>query len=296
MDKNKVGLILTALFLLALAAIASQVVDLGQTLQVLSKANIYLILLALVFETISLLLKTFKWQVLLREIDGKLNFRELFRIQLAGTAISNLTPARIGETTKALYLEKKGLKKRFTLLTILWERLFDLIAIVAFSALIVSSYGSLAGLLLFIAASLVILTHNVNKIIAGLSKFKPFAFLSTITLHKFPKRVLLKSLVIALFAWLFDFLAAATAFYSVGVNLPLSQIIGALSISTVVGILSTIPGGLGSGEAALYLLLKGTYPIATLAAAFIAARIVTIGWIFALGAISLMSLHGKIKT
>ncbi len=267
----------------------AQYVNFNQLIEILSKADLTLIAVALVLETVSLAVRTLKWKVLVDEVK-KVDFVELFKIQLAVTAISNLTPARIGETTKAVYMEKTGLKKRFTLLTILWERLFDLIAIVAFSLLIVSSYGSLIALFLLLLAVIVILTHNLQRIAKFVSKISQLAFLSDFGLHKFKKRILLKSLALSIVGWFFSLLAIAIAFQATGVVLPFEQVMGAFAISLIIGTISTIPGGFGSLEATLYLLLRGTYPLPMLVAAFIVARIVSIGLAFALGGIAAFSL------
>ncbi len=283
------SLIVVAVLLFA----ASRVVDLNETWNVLIKADLGLLLLAVLFEVISLGLKTLRWDILLKEVNSKVNFFELFKIQVAGTAISNLTPARIGETSKSLYLEKHGLKKRFTLLTILWERLLDFFAIIIFSTLIVSSYGGLMLLALAFVAVLALITYHIDKLVKLVSRIKRLSFLGEFAMHKFSKSTLSKSFFVTLFAWFFDFLAIAIAFHAAGVKLNIIQIIGASAISLVVGILSTIPGGLGSMEATLYLLLNGTstpYPIAVFAAAFLAARIVTIGVIFIIGAVAAMTL------
>ncbi|MBI4406450.1 flippase-like domain-containing protein [Candidatus Micrarchaeota archaeon] len=279
---------IAVIFLLLVFALSY--LDVGQVVQVLFKADLLLVLVAIVLEIFSLILKTFKWQVLLNEVK-KVKFLDVFKVQLAGIAISNLTPARIGETTKAFYMEKHGFKKRFTLLTILWERLFDLIALIAFSALIVSGYGSVITALLLLSVALILLTHKVNVVIKFVSRFSKFSFLSEFNLHKFRKRVLLQSLLLSLGSWFFSLLAVATAFRATGIVLPFETVMGAFAISLIVGTISTLPGGFGSLEATLYLLLHGTYALPMLVAAFITARIVTIGLAFALGGLSLLFLH-----
>ncbi|MFH1247045.1 MAG: lysylphosphatidylglycerol synthase transmembrane domain-containing protein [Candidatus Micrarchaeota archaeon] len=294
MKKNQIGIILTLIALVAIVYFAVNYVDIPKTAEILSRADISLLVLALGLETIALVLKTLKWKILIApKLSNNINFSELFKIQVAGIAISNITPARIGETTKCLYMEKYGLKKRFTLLTILWERLFDVIAILLFSAFIVSSYGSIVTVVLVLTILAAFVAYNLDKLAVFFSKLPRLGFLSELTFHKFSKTTLLKSFVVGLIAWTFDLLAVAVAFQATGVNLAYVQIMGAYAVSLIVGLISTIPGGFGSLEGSLYILLKGTYPVATLVAAFITARLVTIGWVFVLGALAMMTMKKK---
>ena len=292
MNKN-LGFLATIIIVAIVLFFASQYVDLNQALQVLAKANIALIVAALVLETVSMALKTLKWKTLLSEINPDIKFAELFKIQLLGIAASNITPARVGEATKVFYLEKHGVKKRLTLLTIVWEHLFDIIAIVLFSTLAATIYGSIAAIFLLATLALAVIAYNIDFVVKKLSGFKQLAFLSEFTLHKFRKSTLAKCTLIALLAWGTELLAIVLAFHAVGATLPPLQIIGTYAISIIIGLISTIPGGLGSLDATLFLLLKNSAPAATLTAAIIAARLVTIGWIYLLGALSALTMHKK---
>ncbi len=290
MNKN-LGFVATIIVIAIVLFFASQYIDLNQAMQVLTKANVALLAVALALETISIGLKTLKWKTLLSEINNSVSFTELFKIQSLGLAISNITPARVGEATKAFYLEKHGVKKRITLLTILWEHLFDVIAILAFTTFVASGYGTILFVFLVLAIFLVILAYNIDLVVKKLSRFKQLTFLSEFTLHKFKKKTLFKALAIALAAWLVELTAVSFAFNAVGINLAYTQVIGSYAVAIIIGLVSTVPGGLGSLDATLFLLLKESSPAATLAAAIIAARIVTIGWIYLLGSISALLLH-----
>lgn len=291
MEKKTFGLIATLLVIAAVLYFAAQYVDLSQALQIILQANPLFLIAALVLETVSMALKTLKWKTLLSELNPNIPFAELFKIQALGIAVSNITPARVGEATKVLYMEKHGVKKRLTLLTIVWEHLLDIIAIVLFSTLAATVYGSIAAIFLLATLALAALAYNVDFIVKKLSGFKQLAFLSEFTLHKFSKKTLGKAMLITILAWGVELTAVSLAFHAVGATLPFTQVIGIYAISIIIGLVSTIPGGLGSLDAALFLLLKETVTNNVLAAAIIAARLVTIGWIYAMGAVSALYLH-----
>jgi len=292
MFKDRKGILITLAIIIVLLAIASRFVNFSEIANVLVKADVSLLLLALVCEVIALCLKTFRWKTLVSEIK-QISFFELFKIEVAGTAISNLTPARVGETAKALYLERHGVKKRFSLLTIFWERLFDLIAILIFSTFIASTFSGAIPIIFALICIAIIGAYHADKIALRLSRIRRLSFLGDLTLHKFSKKTLLTSMLVTLVAWLFDLLAVSLAFQAVGAALPFTQIMGAFSISIIVGIISAIPGGFGSAEAVLFLLLKDSYPSPVLGAAFVATRLVTLIWIFLIGGICAILLEQK---
>ncbi|MDP3742253.1 MAG: lysylphosphatidylglycerol synthase transmembrane domain-containing protein [Candidatus Micrarchaeota archaeon] len=293
MEKKHLGFIAIIVILAVVLYFASQYIDLTQTMDVLLKANLFLLGAALVLETVSMALKTLKWKTLVAEINPNINFTELFKIQSLGIAVSNITPARVGEATKVFYLEKYGVKKRITLLTILWEHLFDIIAILMFTTLVASTYGSILFGFLILALLLIVIAYKADFVVKKLSHIKQLGFLSEFTLHTFKKKPLATALVIALGAWLAELTAVSLAFKAVGIDLPYTEVIGSYAIAIIIGLVSTVPGGLGSLDATMFLLLKESAPAATLAAAVIAARIVTIGWIYILGGLSALAMHKK---
>ncbi len=291
--KKKLGFIISIVILAVVLFLASQYIDLGKAMDVLSRADILLLFAAIVLETVSMGLKTLKWKLFTDELNPAISFGELFQVQCFGIALSNLTPARLGEASKALYLEKHGIKKRLTLLTILWDHLLDIIAIVAFSTLIATSYGTITAAFLAATLVLIVIAYNSDSIVKRLAGFKQLTFLSEFTLHKFRKITLLKAMLVTFASWGVELLAVSLAFHAVGATLPFTTIIGAYAISMIIGLLSTIPGGLGSLDATLFLLLKDAATAPVLAAAVIAARLVTIIWIYILGGISAITMHKK---
>ncbi len=291
--RSKTTFLSLVLLVVIVAFIATRVnwTDAGQAL---SKADLTLVAVAAVIELVSLGLKTVRWKILLSDIKANVPLSALFKIQLAGTAISNATPARLGEPVKVLYLEKYGLKKRFTLLTVLWERIFDLAAIVLFAIAALTGDNNIIMLLSGLVILAVILTYNLAKIAKYFAKLPWLAFLSDIGLHKFKKRTLLASFAVTAASWILDLGAVWLAFSAVGINLPYLQVSSAYAASLLVGILSTIPGGLGSLEATSYILLQKAVPsTALLAAALITARIVTLGVVFAAGGVAIAMLRSE---
>ena len=76
-------------------------------------------------------LKTLRWQALLAPV-APLTFRQLFSPMLIGFAANNLLPAHLGEFIRVFVVRKKhGVPASTVLSTVVLERIFDVLAILA---------------------------------------------------------------------------------------------------------------------------------------------------------------------
>ena len=80
--------------------------------------------------------RAWRWGLLLRPFKRSIPFRSLWNFSLIGFMISYLLPGRLGEVARPLMLaEKEGIKKSQAIATIVNERLFDLLTVLALLAL-----------------------------------------------------------------------------------------------------------------------------------------------------------------
>lgn len=126
-------------------------VDLREVTAALASANYLWVAPAIATTVASYLLRTGRWGQILQPIR-RVSFRALLPVLMIGFMANNLLPARIGELVRAYALGRKtGLSKSLGLATILLERLFDgvtLLAVLGLFALLfpLSSWGRTAGL------------------------------------------------------------------------------------------------------------------------------------------------------
>ena len=100
-------------------------------ISLLANGDITYIFLAILVSGFSMIIRVLKWKVLL---DG-VGFLEIFPIQILGMTVSNLTPGKIGEPTKALLLKMcKGISVSESLPSIIWERIIDVILLILLGA------------------------------------------------------------------------------------------------------------------------------------------------------------------
>jgi len=154
-------------------------IDLHEVASALASANYIWVIPAVCCTLISYLLRTLRWQSILRPIRP-LGFRTLFPVLMIGFMANNLLPARIGELVRAYALGRKtGLSKSLGLATILLERLCDgvsLLVVLGIVALIyplpttVREAGTIAGVVFLLGSigAFVLLTrqHFAMRVIA----------------------------------------------------------------------------------------------------------------------------------
>jgi len=79
--------------------------------------------------------RAWRWGLLLRPFKRHVSFRSLWNFSLIGFMISYLLPGRLGEIARPVMLaEKEKIKKSQAIATIINERLFDLLAVLALLA------------------------------------------------------------------------------------------------------------------------------------------------------------------
>lgn len=282
------GALLAIVSILLLLFLFSQV-NIGELSRVIAAADLGWLALALLASLAAGLARVLRWQVLLRE-KAPACFWKLLPIQLSGIALSNFTPGKAGEPVKVVFLKKLGFRYSFALLSVAWERLFDvvLLSLAALGVVLGIGGGETQGLILLGLAGLGLLTlvlhYRLQALLSWLSGFRFLSFLEGFEAHRFSGLTLLGLALGTILIWSLDFLSVWAAFLSVGVAVDYLFLASAFSAAVLLGIVSFLPGGLGSTEAALLFFLSVTpYPASALLAGVVLARLCTIVFSTALG-------------
>ncbi|MBI5636216.1 flippase-like domain-containing protein [Candidatus Micrarchaeota archaeon] len=260
----------------------------------LSKADYFLLLSAFAVTLLAMGARTYRWKFLLDE-RRKLGFWQVFAVQCAGIAASNFSPGKALEAVKVIPLKKNGFSYDFGLLTVFWERAFDVLLIISFAFLafpFLNETIKLAILALFallIAVMLLMLRH-FHKVLRVLSRISFLSILKKVEAHNFRKTTLLAVFFSSIVIWLLDFTSIYLAFSSIGVNFDFLHLASTFSASVLIGLLSFLPGGIGSTEGAWALLL-GTEASIVLTAVFL-ARLTTF-WFSSILGFALLPLVKK---
>ncbi|MBI3588598.1 flippase-like domain-containing protein [Candidatus Micrarchaeota archaeon] len=280
------NLALAAVSILLIAFLLSTV-DIPQLARTLSGASLPLVVAALLSALTALAFKTLRWKALLSE-KREIKFGELFPIQVAGIATSNFSPGKMLEPVKVVPLKQRGINYSFGLLTVFWERAFDLLvlfalAIGALPLLDGNVRLALSAIFLIIVLAVLAMFRHSSKILSLLKRLPFLKFLSGVEAHNFKKRALLSSFGLTAVAWIFDALVMQLSFMSVGISISFTTLASAYFASILIGVVSFLPGGIGGTEAAMLFLLKGAAPKEALLGAIVIGRASSLGFSSLLG-------------
>ncbi|MBI4162590.1 MAG: flippase-like domain-containing protein [Candidatus Aenigmarchaeota archaeon] len=275
-----------------------------------STANKMYLALSILVSTIALSMRVVRWNFIVK----KATFFELYPVQMLGMTVSNFTPGKIAEPAKAILLKaRKGIAVSESLASIVWERIFDLIvllvlAIFGVQLVLINNeffiFGLIGIILVLLIVSVALLALEVRSF--GLRLFhigKKFPvlrrisdeFINTFYETKFKKTRLGLSLLSTAAAWMLDAVVLYLVLYSLGIQPDLLVLAGIISISAVLGIASSLPGGLGSTEIVMALLLGITGVPATIAVtATLLMRFISFWYNALLGGLSFVYLSKKI--
>lgn len=284
---NKRNLILTIASILLISFLLTKV-NVSEVSEALSKADLRLLSIALVFNLLALCFKTIRWRILLQQ-GGEISFKKLFPIQVSGIAISILSPGRIAEPIKVMLLKERGFRYSFALLTVLWERLLDLIVLFMFSSGIIyllQEPTKTLVKLLFVSVIIVsiILLFFISSLISFLSRIPLLKFISRLMLFPLRKIIFLKAFSMTLLIWVTEFMTLFCCFQSIGIETNALYLAGAYASSILIGVISFLPAGIGSTEASLlFFLLPLGYSSSILLAAIILTRLASLLFTLFLG-------------
>ena len=280
-------------------------------LNLLVKSNYIFILLGFSVAFLSIILGVLKWKVLLNSVG----FAELFPVQLLGWTISNFSPGKAAEPVKAVLLKMvKGTDVSSSLASIIWERITDVISLVLFSLLAISTLSVasnffLAGLI-SLAVFCCILLVSFSVLYNRGFGIKFFNFIRKLpVLKRLPKNFMelfykvriekiriIKCFLIALATWGMQGVILYFSLGAFGVQINPIILSGIVAFSVVIGIASSLPGGLGTTEVVMaFLLGLNSVESSVAIASAIVFRFMTIWFVNFLGGVSFLYLNKKFE-
>ncbi|MFA6254814.1 MAG: lysylphosphatidylglycerol synthase transmembrane domain-containing protein [Patescibacteria group bacterium] len=106
------------------------VIDLKSLLLTIKRTN-YLYFIPIFFLCFPLIgFKAWRWQIIMRKQSINYSFIGCFAMYSVGTLLSLVTPGKIGEAAKIFYLHQDNYPLRSSLITIIFDRLADLIFLI----------------------------------------------------------------------------------------------------------------------------------------------------------------------
>lgn len=281
-----------------------------ESLKKLNAASIGLIIILAFFD---LFLRVIKFKYILKFFKYDLGIKKLYKIFFIGFFSGVLTPMKLGEASKALYLKKSNnMPLTLGIFCVILERLFELLAL--FILLIVAllkvdiNYNLniiliyiLTLLIIFLSFSILYLDNSIIKKLLIKNQifikkiYNNYSNDGILHVTNFIKNIDYIVRIKYIFIWLIlsitillvDFLIPYVLFIDFQNKLPLSNIIFGSIIGTLVSILSQTPGGLISFEGTTtYLYSQFGSPPEIALSVILISRLFTfyifmiIGWIY----------------
>ena len=259
--KNKIYNILKIILplLLSILFISYALEDFNYTLFIdsLKNANYLFIISSISLLIIIIFLRSLRWKLLFTK---QLKINDLYQSQLIGYMGNNIFPLRLGELLKALFLEKKSKISKYEIIgTVILERVLDLIGLIIlflillnFSIIELVSSDSIKVIyfLLIFASLSIILSFNLNKIKNFKFKNSSFQIIDDIIsgFSTINKSNFLLSIFYTILIWLSYIIVVYLVQKSMYLNLSFIQCILLLFLSSLVLMIPSMPGNIGTFE------------------------------------------------
>jgi hypothetical protein len=232
---------------------------------------IYLILPAPLF-LVNIFIKGYRWKKMLKLQEISLSLSESFRVYSVSILFGLLTPGRVGELTKAVYLKAKGFSSASSFASVIVDRLADIVSLLLIGYVSLIAFYSLfqseiiiigiifigSPLVLFILLkrsglgrrSLLFMAKKFDRQGSGYSienKLQDFLRDFNLLLRKGFGPISLLTMA----AWVVYFFQLYLFSLSLNFRLPVSYFVAFVSISLLISFLPVSIAGIGTRDGAL---------------------------------------------
>lgn len=252
--------------------------DASRVISTISKASLSIISLIFLVWFVGIFLRTGRWWYLLKKSGIVVPFLQLVKIFIPSLFLSNITPGKIGEPIRSFLLRQtNNVSIGRSISSILFERIMDIFVLIFLAAISIPilimkfpnlfSWFILAiviylvgiGLVIFIISSKV-RTKKFITIFYSIFSFIPLVKKSKEKLDSFAINIsesflkfgTIKMLLITFFytllIWVLEGVVFYLAFLSIGLRISILITLTIMATATLIGVLSFLPGGIGSAE------------------------------------------------
>jgi uncharacterized membrane protein YbhN (UPF0104 family) len=280
------ALVFTAVLAAAVAVGLGLYADFGQLGDELRSFRWELFPLALALTALNYLVRFWRWQRYVAQVDIAVPAGRSFGIFVAGLTMT-ITPAKLGELLKSGLLKRSfAVPVRRSAPVVLAERVTDATGVVVLAVAggaATQSWPPLAIALVAVAVAVVLVRSPLLERFTSLGE-APAAARALLATPLLIGMTLLSAL-----SWLFECLAAYVCVRGLGLDLSFPDTIVVFTLGSLAGALSFLPGGLGVAEASMTGLIRalGDTSKASAAAATVLIRLATLWFAVALGLVGL---------
>lgn len=246
-------------------------------------------------------LRYLRWQYYIRCAGWRLPHKTHFLYYLAGFALTT-TPGKAGELIRSLLLRPHGVPYPVSLACFFTERFLDVVVIGVLACLSMTAFQDYRGFVLFTTALLLLCLPLIRsqwpqRILHAIDRKLKNARLHHLINHSLALlasaqqflswRLIIFGTGLGFIAWAIQGLAFFYIVHSLGFDIGITAAMGIYAISLLAGAVSFVPGGVGTTEVVMGILiaLLGADPVVAVAAPLI-SRLSTLWFAVVLGLLS----------
>jgi uncharacterized protein (TIRG00374 family) len=260
------------------------------------------------FSLVSYLLRYCRWHWLLRRAGYEIPRRRGLLAYLSGFAFT-ATPGKVGELLRIRYFEPLGVPRQRVISAFIYERAFDLVAVLLIATVAATQFDMFAFMASFVAlmvTAVVMLARHPRTIglvasylsLLGCSRASRFAQtlkegLQGINAWTTPTDIGV-SMVLGLTAWSITSLSFVWLLDLLGADVPLLTAVAVYPLAMLTGAATMLPGGVVSTEVAIVTMLAAyNIPVGTSALAAVGIRLSTLWFAIVCGLIAVLLLESR---
>lgn len=251
-------------------------IDLNAILRILYHANLKYIIFATLLILLVTAVKSLRWQLLLKMQGINYSLRDCFIMYYIGLYVGTLTPGRVGDFTKVLYLKKDGHAMSKSMLSVFFDRIFDMVILIVMAYISFFVFIRLFNetdvfyfvIFTLILFSLVIGLMNKNAVLRLMKlaqkskaiKKESFESLERYIgeffdgFSKFNFNGVLVISTITLIGWAIYYILMYVLALAIGIDIPFFYLVACVSLSAVITLLPISISGIGTRDALLIFL------------------------------------------
>lgn len=275
----------------------------NEVIEALSRLHAVQVLFVLCLSLFNYLVRAVRWQGYLTELGAEVPLGSSLLYYFAGFSLTT-TPGKLGEAVRSVYLSRHGVSYDRSLAMLFVERLSDLAAMIVLSTVALvrfPQYRIVIGIAVLVCLSLIFLVRERRLLLCAYRELRsrargPAALRRMLSLAISASALtrtgrLAGGLGLGLIAWSAEGVGFYYLLQFMHADLSLGVAVSIYAVSMLIGALSFLPGGIGSTEASMMLLLAlAGVDHADAVAATLVCRLATLWFAVALGGLAMMGV------
>jgi uncharacterized protein (TIRG00374 family) len=258
----------------------------------LLRTNLFIAAAGFGVMVVGAVLRTERWRYLLRRAGISVPFGAAMKVYVAGLFLSNVTPGKSGDPIRSVLLKKVcGYKVSSSLPSVIAERALDVGSMVLLGVvgLVMVAASAASAVMPFFMAAIAVYASiflvamfalssesrarwtasKLNKIASRIPKIKNYSGRAEefmINMQKslmlyWHKKTLITGMLYSITIWALESVILYVAFLSLGFNITYAAAMAAICVSTLIAVLTFLPGGIGSSEVIAVAFLTSLFPL-----------------------------------